>query len=85
MIEGTLNFKRFADKAVSGLLAKEDAKVAEDELEVPLQSLTVQEQDRQIELEDAVRSGLKQGLGSRQNAPAEWIGQSYFHTPASLH
>lgn len=29
----------------------------------------------QLELEDAVRAGFKAGLGSRQNAPAEWIAK----------
>lgn len=31
---------------------------------------------RLLELRDAVRSGFKGGMGSRQNAPAEWIGTS---------
>ena len=75
MIEGTLTLKRFADKAIKGLLAKEDVVMTEGDLDIPVQSLTIQK-DRQIELEDAVRSGFKQGLGSRQNAPAEWIGES---------
>jgi cullin-4 len=75
MIDGTLTLKRFADKAIKGLLAREDALRDEGDLEAPVQSLTIEEKDRQIELEDAVRSGLKQGLGSRQNAPAEWIGK----------
>lgn len=29
------------------------------------------------DLEEAVRTGFKLGMGSRQNAPAEWIGE--FH------
>ena len=29
---------------------------------------------RFYELRDAVHNGFKAGLGSRQNAPAEWIG-----------
>ena len=31
---------------------------------------------RQLELQEAIRSGCKAGMGSRQNAPAEWIGES---------
>lgn len=31
--------------------------------------------DQRLELEDAVRVGVKAGMGSRQNAPAEWIGE----------
>jgi len=34
-----------------------------------------EDRTRQLELEEAVRSGFKAGLGSRQNAPAEWIGE----------
>jgi cullin-4 len=30
----------------------------------------------QLELQDAIRTGFKAGMGSRQNAPAEWIGKS---------
>lgn len=34
------------------------------------------DRSRQLELQDAVRAGFKAGMGSRQNAPAEWIGTS---------
>jgi cullin-4 len=31
--------------------------------------------EKQLDLQDAVRTGFKAGMGSRQNAPAEWIGE----------
>jgi cullin-4 len=37
--------------------------------------ITPEERTRRLELEEAVRSGFKSGFGSRQNAPAEWIGE----------
>lgn len=39
---------------------------------------------RQLELEEAVRSGFKAGLGSRQNAPAEWIGEAMLFSAISV-
>lgn len=34
-----------------------------------------QEGIRRIDLEDAIRNGFRQGFRSRDNAPAEWIGE----------
>ena len=87
MIEGTLTIKRFADKAVGGLFASNVPKTQQadehmssmKDLEEPVQALGVSERRRQIELEDSIRVGLKAGMGSRQNAPAEWIGQYFVH------
>lgn len=39
-------------------------------------SLDGADRQRLYELRDAVRTAFKTGLGSRQNAPAEWIGES---------
>jgi Fe-S cluster biogenesis protein NfuA len=79
MIEGTLTLKRFIDKALASLFQKsDDVEMADNDEDQPK---TVEaeskgsERNRQIELEDAVRLGFKAGIGSRQNAPAEWIGE----------
>lgn len=86
MIEGTLNLKRFTDKAVAGLFAikPEIAQMIQKVMAPPEQivrsteiPLTVPEKKRLIELEDSIRIGMKAGMGSRQNAPAEWIGRSH--------
>lgn len=86
MIEGTLTLKRFADRAVAALFTRRsevedqadaDMSTTEEGLKARLEDvLTVPERKRQIEMEDAIRVGLKAGMGSRQNAPAEWIGES---------
>lgn len=50
-------------------------------------SLGAKDRDRLLELRDAVRVGFKAGLGSRQNAPAEWIGESislFFHCSSTV-
>ena len=87
MIDGTLNLKRFTDKSIRGLFSKhrkeemssigeeghhEKAEKVEEEEEP---ELTAEERKRLLELEDAIRVGFKAGMGSRQNAPAEWIGE----------
>lgn len=86
MIEGTLSLKRFADQAVSSLFAHlSTAIVAEKEEPMEADSyglikpdqkkMNLLERARRLELEDAVRTGFKAGMGSRQNAPAEWIAK----------
>lgn len=65
MIEESLKLKRFADSAVAGLFGDADDTA----------STSKEERARSSELRDAVHVGFKKGLGSRQNAPAEWIGQ----------
>ncbi|WWC64862.1 uncharacterized protein I303_107476 [Kwoniella dejecticola CBS 10117] len=83
MIDATLKMKRFTDGAISSLFSS----AAEN----PAQKQTDQEEDktaakeisekkrlrrnRQFELEESSRVGFKKGLGSRQNAPAEWIAK----------
>jgi cullin-4 len=83
MIEGTLTLKRFADNAVSrlfgtGTITEEDVD-ADEEVKAQTEKVdkahTLAEGRRRMELEDAIRKGFKAGLGSRQNAPAEWIGK----------
>ena len=86
MIESSLTLKRFADKAVEGLFAREaiDTIDTDDDIDqVTLPSskhLSSRDERaelrRKLELEDAIRVGFKLGMGSRQNAPAEWIGES---------
>lgn len=81
MIDSTLKLKRFADHAVASLFTQAPALQAdeeEDDEDVDMDTEIVinpQERTRQLELEEAVRSGFKAGLSSRQNAPAEWIGE----------
>lgn len=87
MIEGTLALKRFADTAVQYLCDNDQDRLASDRL--PPDDITHEERmedglartvlslhfsKRQVELQDIVRVGCKAGMGSRQNAPAEWIG-----------
>lgn len=64
MIDGSLELKRFADGAVRKPFSKEG----------PSDSLGSEDARQLIELQDAIRVGFKAGMGSRQNAPAEWIG-----------
>lgn len=64
MIDGSLELKRFADGAVMKPFSKES----------PSTALSSQDARQLIELQDAIRLGFKAGMGSRQNAPAEWIG-----------
>ena len=70
MIDQTLTLRRFTNKAVAALFSRK-------EIDVEGEGNTASREDkqRQLELEDAVRTGFKKGLGSRQNAPAEWIGR----------
>ncbi|WWC91953.1 uncharacterized protein L201_006905 [Kwoniella dendrophila CBS 6074] len=91
MIDGTLKMKRFSDKAITGLfeisssldnVISEDSEVKdvfaveEDEKnEKELAENKRIKRNRQFELEEASRVGFKKGLGSRQNAPAEWIAK----------
>jgi cullin-4 len=88
MIDSTLKLKRFADRAVASLFdapvrtihsdaAADAAAQADDGMDVDdAQAAKVSPQGRirQLELEEAVRTGFKSGLANRQNAPAEWIG-----------
>jgi cullin-4 len=81
MIESTLALKRFADGAIAALFATDgDVTMELDGPEDVFDSgrqrsrLTGDERTRQMELEEAIRTGFKIGMGSRQNAPAEWIG-----------
>ena len=87
MIDGTLTLKRFADKAVSGLFDPDTTTTSRPTLtaaDMVNIKPTGGEDDargevrRRLELEDAIRVGFKLGMGSRQNAPAEWIGSSPF-------
>ncbi|EIW72204.1 hypothetical protein TREMEDRAFT_24724, partial [Tremella mesenterica DSM 1558] len=72
MIESTLVLKRFADKAVTSLFPASTG----SQLSSPDERDAFLVQHRQrIELEDAVLQGLKTGISSRQNAPAEWIAK----------
>ncbi|WWD19893.1 hypothetical protein CI109_104362 [Kwoniella shandongensis] len=83
MIDGTLKLKRFADKAVADLFPaviadvgevdKEESEKAREEKEALEKKRT--ERTREFELEEAIRTGFKLGMGSRQNAPAEWIAK----------
>ena len=66
MIEGTLTLKRFVDKTLAGLFEIDSTSEEERDSD---------ERSRELDLEDAVRVGFKEGIGSRQNAPAEWIGK----------
>ncbi|WVF67352.1 hypothetical protein IAT40_002107 [Kwoniella sp. CBS 6097] len=86
MIDGTLKLKRFANEAVSALFNELDPTNAKTEVEVvegpqgdkenkEEQELKRVKRSRQFELEEAVRTGFKAGMGSRQNAPAEWIAK----------
>ncbi|OCF44515.1 hypothetical protein I317_01587 [Kwoniella heveanensis CBS 569] len=89
MIDGTLKLKRFADEAVSSLFKAEPTPSKVDSVLEGANGLKSQEdkdnkgelefkkvnRNRQFELEEAVRTGFKAGLGSRQNAPAEWIAK----------
>ena len=83
MIEGTLVLKRFADKSIAGLFeanpetskSDEDIDMAPSDIpEIPGE-VGVPERQRRMDLEDTIRVGFKAGMGSRQNAPAEWIGK----------
>ncbi|BEI84475.1 hypothetical protein CcaverHIS002_0410790 [Cutaneotrichosporon cavernicola] len=80
MIESVFKLKRFVDKAVADLfevpakpIEAEDGDVEMEGAEAP--KLSQEERNKQLELEEAVRSGFKAGLGSRKNAPAEWIAK----------
>ena len=85
MIDGTLILKRFSDKAVAGLFSGKAMAVRSDaDKEMvgndgdaihPDEILSKPQRKHRLELEDAIRVGLKAGMGSRQNAPAEWIGE----------
>ena len=66
MIDETLKLKRFADSAVTGLFVSNAASPT---------GMNKEDRVHSSDLRDAVHVGFKKGLGSRQNAPAEWIGQ----------
>jgi cullin-4 len=74
MIEATVALKRFADTAVRTLFKEDDTNSPISTLR-PAKTFQ-QNRAQEIELEDAIRVGFKAGMGSRQNAPAEWIGRS---------
>ncbi|KLT44674.1 ubiquitin-protein ligase [Cutaneotrichosporon oleaginosum] len=83
MIESVLKLKRFVDKAVADLFEVPakliDATEAEDgDIDIADTPHLIQKQEdriKQLEMEEAVRSGFKAGLGTRKNAPAEWIAK----------
>ncbi|KAE8541615.1 hypothetical protein D1P53_001784 [Cryptococcus gattii VGV] len=91
MIDEILKLKRFAEKAVSNLFSEEDTKplLADDDVQMisveekeerekQMETARAKKQNvrmRMFELEEAVRTGFKTGMGSRQNAPAEWIAK----------
>lgn len=75
MIEGTLNLKRFADKAVTGLFSTKSADrplmdeemAVPGDMEVPIEeALTILERKKRIELEDTSRVSFEADMGSRQ-------------------
>ncbi|OCF77529.1 hypothetical protein I204_01517 [Kwoniella mangroviensis CBS 8886] len=85
MIDGTLKVKRFTDKAISSLfepsqddviMQDKDDDVEKDKKDgkTMLEAKRLR-RNRQFELEEAARTGFKKGMGSRQNAPAEWIAK----------
>ncbi|KAL7424503.1 hypothetical protein Q5752_000187 [Cryptotrichosporon argae] len=73
MIEGILALKRFVDPAVAELFAT--SAYGDVGRRGGLSKPADQAQQVRIELEDAVRNGFKAGMGSRQNAPAEWLAK----------
>lgn len=79
MIESTLKLKRFVDTTVASLFSTPtktiQATTEADASAHDQEHLSEAERGRQLDLEDAVRSGFKFGLRSRQNAPAEWIAK----------
>ena len=78
MIDGALTLKHLANDALQ-FIEKDDsdleiqAEKAGDE--EPAVKLLRQSRARRLELDDTIRMGFKAGLGSRQNAPAEWIAK----------
>ena len=90
MIDETLILKRFVDRSITGLFARDDEAAPpvddpadksglndeDDEYERTPVPVGFSEVQRKLELEDAVRKGFRSGMGSRENAPAEWIGMS---------
>ena len=90
MIDETLVLKRFADRSIVGLFARDEEAAApvdsaadksglnddDDEHERPPAPVGFSEVQRKLELEDAVRKGFRSGMSIRENAPAEWIGMS---------
>lgn len=52
-------------------LDEDEAEEAEDDAVIVSGPM----REKQLDLQDAVRTGFKAGMGSRQNAPAEWIGE----------
>ncbi|ORX40484.1 putative ubiquitin-protein ligase [Kockovaella imperatae] len=71
MIDSTLTLKKFTDKSIARLFVEPDG----DTDMAEATTVSAVERIRQIELEDAIRRGFKAGMGSRQNAPAEWIAK----------
>lgn len=76
MIEQTLKLKRFADRSVASLFNAEVTQEDEEDPEVQIETRMDRAQQKS-ELEDAIRKGCRAGMGSRENAPAEWIGESH--------
>ncbi|WVW86443.1 hypothetical protein I302_108491 [Kwoniella bestiolae CBS 10118] len=78
MIDGTLKLKRFIDKAISNLFEPAHENAIEEQDKKDQKDVIERKRlrrNRQFELEEASRTGFKKGLGSRQNAPAEWIAK----------
>jgi len=90
MIDDTLVLKRFVDRSIAELFARDEQAAApvgetadnsglkddDDEHERTPAPVGFSEVQRKLELEDAVRKGFRSGMSSRENAPAEWIGMS---------
>lgn len=72
MIDETLQLKRFADSSASGLFGLDSSDPDK------MAGMAREDKDRFYELRDAIHNGFKAGLGSRQNAPAEWIGKLHW-------
>lgn len=82
MIDQTLKLKRFADQSVASLFSSESVDEDEDvneeeneDSEDHQMEVKLDRAQRKSELEDAIRKGCRAGMGSRENAPAEWIGE----------
>jgi cullin-4 len=59
----------------------EDDKIAAVRAEKHLAAGRQEQGLRRVDLEDAIRNGFRRGIGSRENAPAEWIGKSMGGVP----
>ena len=53
----------------------EDDKIAASRAQQQLAAGRQEQGLRRVDLEDAIRNGFRRGISSRENAPAEWIGE----------